>query len=360
MALIIRDYEAGDADAVVALLRETSPHLLTTARGVHAQVTQAPARQHFRLLIAEVTEGAETGEGAEAGERAEVGDVGDGAEDAGAAAADATAGGHAAGGPGGGTGRGPARPAGCVRTGLFADTSDTGPAFANLTVAAAHRGRGIGGALLDAAEEHLAAVGAHTVYAWAADEPAAERFATRRGYRPGSSLGFLRLDLTGALPPVPELPAGVRLLPASAWADDPRPLHEADQEGFRDEPGDVASDEISFADWLAVTWNRPDFDPELSTVPVVDGEVAGLLIVETDDRGRYWSAGTGIRRAFRGRGLATAAKAHSLRLARERGHREAYTSNDRDNAPMLAVNRRLGYEPCATERRWIRELRART
>ena len=306
MTLTVRDYRSGDAAAVTGLLYATAPYLVVTPEGLHAQVTGSPARQHFRLLVADD---------------------------------DGT-------------------PAGCVRTGVFADTSDPGLAFANLTVAPTARRAGVGGALLAAAEQHLADVGAHTVYAWAADEPAAHAFAARHGYRRGRSTSFQRLDLTdaGPLPVPPALRAGVELLPASHWADDPAPLHEADQECFRDEPGDVSSDAISFADWKAVTWDRPGFDKELSTVPVVDGEVAGLLIVETDDRGRYWSGGTGIRRAHRGRGLAKAAKAHSLHLARARGLREAYTGNDDGNQPMLAVNRWLGYRPCATEWRYIRDL----
>ncbi|MBY8877854.1 GNAT family N-acetyltransferase [Streptomyces sp. PLK6-54] len=306
----MRDYRDGDSVPLSELLYATAPYLVVTPDGLHAQVTRSPARQHFRLLVAEE----------------------------------------------GGT------PVGCVRTGLFADTSDTGLSFANLTVAPGARHRGVGGALLAAAEEHLTGKGAHTVYAWAADDPGAHAFAARHAYRRGRSASFQRLGLTdaGSLPAVPELPAGVELLPASHWADDPSPLHAADQEAFQDEPGDVNSDAISLADWKAVTWDRPGFDPELSIVPVVDGEVAGMLIVETDGRTRYWSGGTGIRRAHRGRGLAKAAKAHSLHLARTRGLREAYTSNDDGNEPMLAVNRWLGYRPCATEWRYIRDLTDRT
>jgi RimJ/RimL family protein N-acetyltransferase len=125
---------------------------------------------------------------------------------------------------------------------------------------------------------------------------------------------------------------------------------------FRDEPGDVAADHLSYPDWRAVTWDRPDFDADLSTVAVVDGEVAGLVIAQTDGGLHYASGGTGVLRAFRGRGLAKAAKVQSLHLARAKGYREATTGNDESNAPMLAINRWLGYEPRGTERRYIRDL----
>ncbi|WP_328912567.1 MULTISPECIES: GNAT family N-acetyltransferase [unclassified Streptomyces] len=306
MAVIIRDYAAADAAAVSALMRETLPHLVTTPQVVHAQVTGAPARQHYRLLIAEDS-GVMTG---------------------------------------------------CARIGLFADTGTPGRAFLNLNVLPAGRRRGTGSALLAAAEAHLSAVGATTAYSWATDEPAAHTFATRHGYRPGRSASFHRLDL-GSGSPLPDRPApaeGVRLLPASLWADDPRPLYESDLESFRDEPGDVESDAISYPDWRALTWDRPDFDPDLSTAAVVDGTVAAFVVAQTDGRERYWSGGTGTRTAYRGRGLAKAAKAHSLHLARTVGCREAYTSNDDGNLAMLAVNRWLGYQPCGSERRYFRDL----
>jgi GNAT superfamily N-acetyltransferase len=306
VSVIIRDYGAADAEAVAAVLAEAVPHLVTSARAVHAQAVGAPARQRYRIMLAEA----------------------DG------------------------------RLLGCVRTGLFADTGVIGPAFADVTVRPGGCGRGAGTALLAAAEAHLAAAGATAVYSWAADRPDCHTFAARRGYRRGRSALLLRLDLTDGGPP-PRRPApayGVRLLPAVLWADDPRPLYEADLESFRDEPGDVASDAIDYADWRAVTWDRPDFDAGLSTVAVVRGEVAALVIVQTDGRDRYWSGGTGTRRAHRGRGLAKAAKAHSLHLARERGFRTAFTTNDNGNVPMLAVNRWLGYEPCGTQWRYIHDL----
>ena len=306
MDVLVREYRPADAEPVSALLREVHPYLVMSPQLVHAQVTGAPARQHYRMLVA---------------------------QDAG-------------------------RITGCARAGLFADNSDPGPAFANVSVRSADRRRGAGSALLAAAEAHLAAIGATTSYAWANDEPGSSAFAERHGYRPGRSAGFLRLDLAadGPLPPAPAPAPGVRLLPAALWADDPRPLYEADLECIRDEPGDVAADDISYADWRSVTWDRPDFDAELTTVAVVDGEVAGLVIAQTDGAGRYWSGGTGVRRAFRGLGLAKAAKARSLHVARTLGYREAFTGNDDGNAPMLAVNSWLGYLPCGAERRYLRDL----
>ena len=53
----------------------------------------------------------------------------------------------------------------------------------------------------------------------------------------------------------------------------------------------------------------------------------------------------GTARSHRGRGLATLAKLASTRAARDAGVERITTENDVENAPMLAINRRLGFEP---------------
>ena len=49
--------------------------------------------------------------------------------------------------------------------------------------------------------------------------------------------------------------------------------------------------------------------------------------------------------AYRGRGLALALKLLAIDFCRRSGARTLHTHNDSENAPMLAVNRRLGYVP---------------
>jgi RimJ/RimL family protein N-acetyltransferase len=51
------------------------------------------------------------------------------------------------------------------------------------------------------------------------------------------------------------------------------------------------------------------------------------------------------RRELRGRGFATLATVHSTRRAAALGITRILTTNDIDNAPMLAINQRLGYTP---------------
>ena len=54
---------------------------------------------------------------------------------------------------------------------------------------------------------------------------------------------------------------------------------------------------------------------------------------------------TGVRRAYRGRGIALVLKLLAIRYARSLGALFVRTHNDSGNAPMLAINRKLGYQP---------------
>ncbi|MER5933189.1 GNAT family N-acetyltransferase [Streptomyces sp. NPDC002054] len=248
---------------------------------------------------------------------------------------------------------------GTAQVGFAYESPEPGRSFANTYVHPDRRSLGAGTALLRAAEAYLAAEGAAELFVWVLDEPANRAFAERHGYRAGRSAHFLRLDLAnGTLPPVPELPAGVELRPASAFAADPRPVFTVDAETVADEPSDVGT-ELDFGDyqhWLRYTWNHPALDKELTMVALVDGEVAAFTAAHTDGAGRYGTAMTGTRRAHRGRGLAKLAKAASLHRARAAGYTEAFTGNDSGNGPMLAINRWFGYEICAAEARYAKHL----
>ncbi|MFH8368140.1 GNAT family N-acetyltransferase [Streptomyces sp. NPDC018031] len=305
MTLIVRDFRASDAEAVAEARRAAWPYLVTTAEGVAWEVAHAPADRRHRLLVAE---------------------------------ADGTV-------------------VGSAPTGVFTEGGDAGRAFADVHVHPAHRGQGVGTALLHSAEEYLAGLGTTAVYIWTLDERPCITFAERRGYRRSRGSRFLRLDLTAdGLPGPGPVPAGVELRAAADFADDPRPCYEAEAAAAPDEPGDVGAGGESYEEWLRTTWERPDRSRELSTVALVDGVVAAYSIVHTDGHGRCMSGGTGTVRAHRGRGLAKLTKSQALHRARAAGCTEAFAGNDTGNAAMLAVNTWLGFRPAASEWRYVREL----
>lgn len=246
---------------------------------------------------------------------------------------------------------------GTAQVHLAHDTAEPGQGLVNIYVRPDRTGRGAGGLLLRAAEEYLTAQGATRLLSWVLDEPANRAFAERHGYRGSRSAHFLRLGLANAsLPPVPETPPGVELRTAADFTADPRPLFELDAETMLDEPGDVDHELTDYEAWVEQYWKHPLLDRDLTVAACVEGRPVAFSVAYTDGGGRYVSAMTGTAQSHRGRGLAKLAKIHSLQRAREAGITEAFTGNDAGNDPMIAINKWLGYEICATEVRYVREL----
>ncbi|GGS08027.1 N-acetyltransferase [Micromonospora fulviviridis] len=222
--------------------------------------------------------------------------------------------------------------------------------ISTLHVHPAHRLRGLGTALLDAALAHLRLLDAKRLLTWS--QPGSLPFARRHGFTPSRELRYSALDLRPA-PPMPEPPPGVRLLPAADV--DPREVHRVDAESSLDEPGDVPTDALGYDTWHHEVWDNLGLDRDASTLAEVDGTLAAVSLVKRDGD-RMWSDFTGTVPQHRGRGLARLAKQAALHRAATSGVRTAYTSNDEANAPMLAVNARLGYRPVASQWSCLRNL----
>ncbi|WP_369245505.1 GNAT family N-acetyltransferase [Streptomyces sp. R41] len=246
---------------------------------------------------------------------------------------------------------------GTAQVGVVYDSPEPGQAYVNVYVHPERTGRGAGALLVRAAEERLSALDATRLHAWVLDEPRNRAFAEKHGYRAARSAHFLRLDLAnGTLPPLQSPPPGVELRTAADFADDPRPLFRLDAETLLDEPSDVDREFTDYEAWLTETWHHPLLSHELTSVAVVDGRPAAFSAARTDGGTRYGTVMTGTARAFRGRGLAKLAKNDSLHRARSAGFTEAFTGNDSGNGPMLAINKWFGYEICATEVKYVRDL----
>lgn len=136
---------------------------------------------------------------------------------------------------------------------------------------------------------------------------------------------------------------------------DPRQVYTADTVASLDEPGDSPLDAIEYDDWLREIWESPAQDKALGTAVVIGDEVACFTAVEVDGD-RVWSGMTGTIPAYRGRGLAKLVKSVALRRAAAAGVTGAFTSNDDENGPMLAVNNWLGYRRVRTQTGLLRTL----
>ncbi len=119
-------------------------------------------------------------------------------------------------------------------------------------------------------------------------------------------------------------------------------------------------------DEFAKVLRYPSFSPDLWVVAVdvsnasaamPFGPYAGLTAVGAadtqPDRWHVWI--TGVGRAYRRRGIATAIKLTSIALARERNARCFETGNEENN-PMYGINLRLGFVPKPSWHDWERAL----
>lgn len=127
-------------------------------------------------------------------------------------------------------------------------------------------------------------------------------------------------------------------------------IHHAYTEADRDTPGyetwGVANHDDFDLEFFGGEW----FRPEGVTLALVDGKIVGVSALGPTDKGGWLTDFTGVLPPYRGRGIAVALKVRALRFAKESGAATVRTNNDSNNAPMLAVNSKLGFKP---EPGWI-------
>ena len=232
----------------------------------------------------------------------------------------------------------------------------THPAFwGSLVVRREARRRGIGTALLAAISADAAAAGKTGLELRAFDDrPEGIAFLEHHGYREVERARMVRLPLAGLAAPAVDLPAGVRL---TTLADHPELLpdvHAIAVESFADIPGgdtDMAAGDLD--EFRVRDVDRPGIDHDAFFLAVDAGTghavgYASLLFVPGSTT-VAWHDMTAVRRAWRGRGVATALKRATIGWAMAHGLTSLDTGNDQDNAAMRAVNARLGYVPLPDE-----------
>src|SRR5581483_10900838 len=168
-------------------------------------------------------------------------------------------------------------------------------------------------------------------------------FARARGFAESRAETDSVLELANADAPPP--PAGVDL---RAVADvDPHLVYAVDIAATRDIPWSEPIElDMDYDEWVGHVLDHPLFSTEGSFVAIVDGVAAAVsLLIVDEESSRATSMFTGTLREYRGRGLGLAVKLASIAWARERGIERLVTNNDETNAPMLAINRKLGYVP---------------
>ena len=170
--------------------------------------------------------------------------------------------------------------------------------------------------LVDRVEARAAELGLQRLHLGALlPDPAMEQLALGRGYRPVRRFYDMAITLDGA-PPAVALPDGFTLRPATV--EDARDIHAALSEAFEDHWEHHAE---PFEEWWSSRSSDPEFDISWWFV-VLDGDRTAAAIRTAPNRnGGVYVTTLGVRRAWRGRGLAKALLHHVFARAWEAGFR---------------------------------------
>ncbi len=232
---------------------------------------------------------------------------------------------------------------------------EPGHFYVRVIVAPEERGRGLGtqmyADLLQAVREHGAT---HLESSVRDDDARSLKFAERHGFRIEHHSFESSLDLKGFDEHrFDELmrrmhAEGFRffsLAEAGLTEENKHRLYEVNRDSGLDNPGNdgIFPDYYAFSkNVFEASWFRAD----TQILAAHADRWVGLSAIGIYPADRHaYNAYTGVLREYRGRGLAQALKLQTILLAKKAGMRYIRTNNDSKNAPMLAVNRRLGYKP---------------
>jgi len=233
-------------------------------------------------------------------------------------------------------------------------SSDPNVVRVRAAVSVEARGRGTGSELWRLAEEYALSLRPRQLQSYVADDDAASRdFLERRGFRPARQTIISMLEVASC--PAPAVPQDVTVYSVRGFPAGEHALFDLYWTTEEDLPADQPHGRLSFEEWRYETLEHPDLSRDGSFVALVDGVPVSFSFLQVDPaRGTAWNEMTGTLPAYRGRGLARLVKSFSIRWAAENGLSRIFTGNDHENAPMLAVNRALGYVPVKTFTDYVR------
>jgi mycothiol synthase len=206
-----------------------------------------------------------------------------------------------------------------------------------------HRDRGIGSVILERAEaratERFVAVPEGVLDLAAADgNDEAARLMRSRGFEYARSFRHMQIDLGGSPVDPGEPPDGIEI----RWIEPERDLpeiHATFVDAFRDEWG---YREVPFEEWKGNEVDTPSFDPDFWFIAEDEsgsvGAVSGLIWGELG-----WVGELGVRKPWRGRGIAAALLRRSFLTFGSRGLTRVRLNVDAENPTgAVALYERVG------------------
>ena len=224
--------------------------------------------------------------------------------------------------------------------------SPAGVARAAVAVIPAARGAGVGTGLLAALSAWAQGAGhVELMGSVKENDDASLSWADRRGFVEVGRNSLLALALTAIDSPAVEPPRGIEIV---SWAERPDAaagMYEVACEAYPDVPGEEEAEVAPFEEWLAMDLQGAGDRPEATFVALAGDEVVAYakLSLSLARPKVAMHDMTGVKRAWRGRGIADALKSAEIAWAKENGYERLETQNEERNEPIRRLNQRHGY-----------------
>ncbi|MFZ5823706.1 MAG: GNAT family N-acetyltransferase [Bacillota bacterium] len=225
--------------------------------------------------------------------------------------------------------------------------------YIKVVVDPAHAGLGVGSRLHDEVERLARSAGATLVVSDSRGDERSRRWAERKGYlctreRTESVMSLDEWDPTpfeGAIQRAEAESIRFTALSEVTGEEMLRRLYDFESQTIPDWPG-FEPPFAPYEKWVkGFTGDERDRTPKIFVFAQVGESIVGSCVV-TLPRGEGAGARigfTGVRREYRGRGLALALKVIATEQTRRAGVTHIRTNNDKDNPAILALNAKLGY-----------------
>lgn len=235
------------------------------------------------------------------------------------------------------------------------NTMESGRSLVKVWTHSEHRSKGIGAQLYEAVVAFAVSKGMRTLETNLFDNEAHSlRFAEARRFKIErhlfeSEIELERFDATRFDTVIESVQnSGIRLFTLADAGHTRENLYKLWDVNYKTYLDDPATTGIfpDFEAFYTMVSDAPWFVAETQFLAADGDEYIGLAAMSYQrENNSFYNMMTGVRREYRGRQIALALKLMAIAYARQHGGKSIRTNNDSQNAPMLAINRRLGYMP---------------
>jgi GNAT superfamily N-acetyltransferase len=226
--------------------------------------------------------------------------------------------------------------------------------WGNVVVLPEYRRQGVGSAILATIATATQAAGKTLLLGRVtADRLDAIDFLDRRGFAEYERMKAVRLDLAAVAADRIDAPVGVVITSLDERPDLVDGIYRVAVESYPDIPGEGPTAPPTLEEFRILEIDRPTIPAGGFAIALdaATGSVIGYasLMIMAGNPTVAWHGMTAVARSWRGRGVASALKRATILWAGANGLHALETANDEANAPMRAVNGRLGYQPIPDE-----------